>query len=204
MNSNFSWAEFFFPVKLEFFPCSGQRVSLTGRNPWHVRSPEDAFSQRFPSAPLWVASRRAPIGCCSKSDDIAAEEGFSRERLRQIVGAATAPARGYDGRTTSGMQMARLTPVLRLAADGVARGDAKSIPLFLRPARPLFRAARGFQLAQVVHGTATPAICEARKTGGEENRRRRPRPIRRGASRIPIAERATAWKRSKRQGLAIG
>jgi len=30
------------------------------------------------------------------------------------------------------MQMARLTPALRLAADGVARGDAKSIPLSLQ------------------------------------------------------------------------
>jgi hypothetical protein len=28
--------------------------------------------------------------------------------------------------------MARLTPALRLAADGVARGDAKSIPLLLQ------------------------------------------------------------------------
>ena len=30
------------------------------------------------------------------------------------------------------MQMARLTPALRLAADGVAQGDAKSIPLLLQ------------------------------------------------------------------------
>jgi len=28
---------------------------------------------------------------------LAAEEGFSRERLRRIVRAATAPGRGYDG-----------------------------------------------------------------------------------------------------------
>jgi hypothetical protein len=30
------------------------------------------------------------------------------------------------------MQMARLMPALRLVADGVARGDAKSIPLLLQ------------------------------------------------------------------------
>ena len=30
------------------------------------------------------------------------------------------------------MQIARLTPALRLAADGVAQGDAKSIPLLLQ------------------------------------------------------------------------
>jgi hypothetical protein len=64
--------------------------------------------------------------------DIAAEEGFSRERLRQIVRAATAPGRGYDGPDHKRMQVARLTPALRLAADGVAQGDAKSIPLLLQ------------------------------------------------------------------------
>jgi hypothetical protein len=64
--------------------------------------------------------------------DIAAEEGFSRERLRQIIRAATAPGRGYDGPDHKRMQMARLTPALRLAADGVAQGDAKSIPLLLQ------------------------------------------------------------------------
>src|SRR5450432_1961246 len=58
--------------------------------------------------------------------DIAAEEGFSRERLRQIVRAATAPGRGYDGPDHERMQIARLTPALRLAADGVARGEGKS------------------------------------------------------------------------------
>ena len=30
------------------------------------------------------------------------------------------------------MQIARLTPALRLAADGVAQGDANSIPLLLK------------------------------------------------------------------------
>src|SRR5450432_3581946 len=63
--------------------------------------------------------------------DIAAEEGFSRERLRQIVRAATAPGRGYDGPDHKRMQMARLTPALRLAgADAVGRSAAE------RPERP--------------------------------------------------------------------
>src|SRR5271170_3320839 len=64
--------------------------------------------------------------------DIAAEEGFSRERLRQIIRAATAPGRGHDGPDHKRMQIARLTPALRLATDGVAHGDAKSIPLLLK------------------------------------------------------------------------
>ena len=42
--------------------------------------------------------------------DIAAEEGFSRERLRQIIRAATAPGLGYDGPDHKRMQIARLTP----------------------------------------------------------------------------------------------
>src|SRR5271163_561916 len=64
--------------------------------------------------------------------DIAAEEGFSRERLRQIIRAATAPGRGHDGPDHKRMQIARLTPALRLAADGVPQGGAKSIPLLLK------------------------------------------------------------------------
>src|SRR5271155_2470037 len=63
--------------------------------------------------------------------EVAAEEGFSRERLRQIIRAATAPGRGHDGPDHKRMQIARLTPALRLATDGVAHGDAKSIQLLL-------------------------------------------------------------------------
>src|ERR1700679_3840642 len=127
--------------------------------------------------------------------DIAAEEGFSRERLRQIVRAATAPGRGWDGPDHKRMQIARLTPALRLAADGVAHGDAKSIPLLLliidrldRYSDPL----EDFNPPELFM-ELTPASCEAR-TGGNENRRRRrrPLPIRRGASGMPIAERARA------------
>jgi hypothetical protein len=64
--------------------------------------------------------------------EIAAEEGFSRERLRQIIRAATTPGRGHDGPDHKRMQIARLTPALRLAADGVAQGDGKSILLLLK------------------------------------------------------------------------
>jgi hypothetical protein len=64
--------------------------------------------------------------------EIAAEEGFSRERLRQIIRAATAPGRGHDGPDHKRMQIALLTPALHLAADGVAQGGAKSIPLLLK------------------------------------------------------------------------
>src|SRR5208283_3406708 len=62
--------------------------------------------------------------------DIAAEESLSRERLRQIVRAAT--ARGGSAPDHKRMQFARLEPALRLAARGVAEGDAKAIPLLLK------------------------------------------------------------------------
>jgi transposase-like protein len=62
--------------------------------------------------------------------DIAGEEGLSRERLRQIVRAAT--ARGGTKPDHKQMQFARLEPALRLAARGVAEGDAKAIPLLLK------------------------------------------------------------------------
>ncbi len=61
---------------------------------------------------------------------IAAEEGVSRERLRQIVRAAT--ARGKSPPDHKKMQFARLEPALRLAARGVAEGDTKAIPLLIK------------------------------------------------------------------------
>jgi hypothetical protein len=64
--------------------------------------------------------------------EIAAEEGVSRERLRQIIRAATTRGRPDDRPDHSRMQIARLTPALRLAAAGVAEGDAKAIPLMLQ------------------------------------------------------------------------
>ena len=62
--------------------------------------------------------------------EIAAEEGLSRERLRQIVRAAT--ARRKEPPDHKRMQFARLEPALRLAARGVADGDVKAIPLLLK------------------------------------------------------------------------
>jgi hypothetical protein len=62
--------------------------------------------------------------------DIAAEEGISRERLRQIVRAAA--ARRGEPPDHRKMQFARLEPALRLAARGVADGDVRAIPLLLK------------------------------------------------------------------------
>jgi hypothetical protein len=64
--------------------------------------------------------------------EIAAEEGLSRERLRQIILAATRRGQQYEPPDHKRMQVARLTPALRLASEGVAQGDAKAIPLLLQ------------------------------------------------------------------------
>ena len=66
----------------------------------------------------------------ASTQDIAAEEGLSRERLRQIVRAAT--GRGKSPPDHKKMQFARLEPALRLAARGVAEGDVKAIPLLIQ------------------------------------------------------------------------
>jgi hypothetical protein len=62
--------------------------------------------------------------------EVAAEEGVSRERVRQIVHAAT--ARGGSAPDHKKMQFARLGPALRLVARNVAEGDVKAIPVLLK------------------------------------------------------------------------
>ena len=60
-----------------------------------------------------------------------------------------------------------------------------------RSPRPLFRPARGFQLARLVHGTATSAILEARKPAASATSSADPpRSVPNAARRV--AERATA------------
>ena len=166
-------------------------------------SPSDSPSPRTRRSALSPAARSlrlqrifARLQDGAAYAEIAAEEGFSRERLRQIIRAATAPGRGHDGPDHKRMQIARLTPALRLAADGVAQGDAKSIPLLLKIIDRLDRYSDPprFRLAQFVHRPATSAILEARKSRQDVTRscQRRHRPIGRGASRMPLASRASA------------
>jgi len=111
-------------------------------------------------------------------------------RLRQIVRAATAPGRGYDGPDHKRLQMARLTPALRLAADGVARGDAKSNPLLLQIIDRLDRYCdplEDFSSPELFTARGRPPSARRGKSAGMKTGGRRPRPIRRGASRTHIA-----------------
>jgi hypothetical protein len=63
--------------------------------------------------------------------EIAAEERISRERLGRIIRRARSRGRDGDQPDHTRMQIARLSPALRLAAEGVAQGDPKAIPLLL-------------------------------------------------------------------------
>ncbi len=89
--------------------------------------PPDAFA-RPRSLRLQRIFARLQEGASYK--DIAAEESLSRERLRQIIRAATARGRVLPDHKT--MQFARLEPALHLGARGVAEGDAKAIPLLVK------------------------------------------------------------------------
>ena len=118
--------------------------------------------------------------------EIAAEEGVSRERLRQIVRAATTRGRQDDRPDHSRMQIARLTPALRLAAAGVAEGDAKAIPLMLQIMDRIDRYSDPDEYfssppPQDVHDLATPKILKRRKWDAWA-RPRRPRQVARRAA----------------------
>jgi hypothetical protein len=85
-------------------------------------SQKDGAHERIPlRPPLASHETLRPFASGAAWADIAAEEGFSRKRLRQIIRAATAPGRRHDGPDHKRMQIARLTPALRLAADGSLR-----------------------------------------------------------------------------------
>src|SRR5271169_846779 len=71
------------------------------------------------------------------------------------------------------MQIARPTPALRLATDGVATGH-KTHTLSVENHRP--DPQEDFSSPRVVHRAATPAVHEARERGKTRGRRPRPPP----------------------------
>ena len=88
---------------------------------------------------------------------IGKEEGISRERVRQIVAQALEAGAGESKLVHARVQIARLEPALRLAAQTVADGDLAAIDRLLRVLdRPT--------------GSARAATRRARRT------RQRPRP----------------------------
>jgi DNA-binding CsgD family transcriptional regulator len=65
-------------------------------------------------------------------DEIAAEEGVTAERIRQIV-SETLQKRGVDPAADHAkLQLARLERVMSVAAEALAQGDLKAGPLYLK------------------------------------------------------------------------
>ena len=64
--------------------------------------------------------------------EIGRAEGLSRERVRQIVAKALSDGGGESKLDHARVQIARLEPALRLAAQGVADGDLAAIDRLLR------------------------------------------------------------------------
>ncbi|MGD0641723.1 MAG: sigma factor-like helix-turn-helix DNA-binding protein [Roseiarcus sp.] len=65
-------------------------------------------------------------------EEIAEAEGLSRERIRQIVVQALERREVEAQRDHAQLQMLRLAPALRLAAQGVAEGDRAAITALIR------------------------------------------------------------------------
>ena len=65
-------------------------------------------------------------------DEIAAEEGMSSSRIRQIV-SQELQLRGVDsGAEHAKLQLDRLAPAIQLAAEGIAAGDLSAITPYLK------------------------------------------------------------------------
>jgi DNA-binding CsgD family transcriptional regulator len=65
-------------------------------------------------------------------DEIAAEEGVSRERVRQIVSEVLRKRAVDSGADHAKLQLDRLTPAMQLAAEAISRGDVSAISPYLK------------------------------------------------------------------------
>jgi len=65
-------------------------------------------------------------------DEIAAEEGVTRERVRQIVTEVLRKQAVDSGADHAKLQLARLAPVIQVAAEAVAAGDISAIGPYLK------------------------------------------------------------------------
>jgi DNA-binding CsgD family transcriptional regulator len=65
-------------------------------------------------------------------DEIAREEGVTSERIRQIVSEVLQKRSVDSGADHAKLQLARLAPVMQLAAEAIAAGDVTVITPYLR------------------------------------------------------------------------
>ena len=65
-------------------------------------------------------------------DDIARAEGLTGERIRQIVAEVLRKRAIDDSSDHAKLQLERLAPAMRLAADAIAGGDVRAIAAYLK------------------------------------------------------------------------
>ncbi len=80
-------------------------------------------------------------------DEIAAEEGVTTERIRQIVTEVLKNRSVDSGADHAKLQLDRLVPALQIAAEAVASGDVRAIPSYLKVLDRLDR----YQATAVTH-----------------------------------------------------
>ena len=80
-------------------------------------------------------------------DEIAAEEGVTTERIRQIVAEVLKNRSVDSGADHAKLQLDRLVPALQIAAEAVASGDVRAIPSYLKVLDRLDR----YQATAVTH-----------------------------------------------------
>ena len=67
-------------------------------------------------------------------DEIAAQEGVTTERIRQIVTEVLKNRSVDSDADHAKLQLDRLVPALQIAAEAVASGDVRAIPSYLKGA----------------------------------------------------------------------
>jgi hypothetical protein len=80
-------------------------------------------------------------------DEIAAQEGVTTERVRQIVAEVLKNREVDSGADHAKLQLDRLVPALQIAAEAVASGDVRAIPAYLKVMDRLDR----YQATAVTH-----------------------------------------------------
>jgi hypothetical protein len=80
-------------------------------------------------------------------DEIAAQEGVTTERIRQIVAEVLKNREVDSGADHAKLQLDRLVPALQIAAEAVASGDVRAIPSYLKVLDRLDR----YQATAVTH-----------------------------------------------------
>ena len=65
-------------------------------------------------------------------DEIAAQEGVTTERIRQVVAEVLKNRSVDSGADHAKLQLDRLVPALQVAAEAVASGDIRAIPSYLK------------------------------------------------------------------------